>query len=80
MFHRFNRMTARGIRPYPMVFGDRHRTLPLGGHNARIGHRTLSEFQRWAIRKAYTFVPFEEYDVNAKGHGFAHPDLFAEVA
>jgi hypothetical protein len=67
VLYRFNRMVAREIRPYPMVYGDRGRTLPLGGHNGRIGHRTLGEFQRWAIRKAYTFVPFEHYDVNAKG-------------
>lgn len=67
LFHRFNRMVDLGIRPYPMVFGDRHRTLPLGGSNLRIAHRTLSEFQRYVIRKAYTFVPFADYDVNAKG-------------
>lgn len=67
LFYRFNRMVALGIRPYPMVYGDRKKMLPLGGHNARIGHRTLGEFQRWVIRKAYTLVPFEAYDVNAKG-------------
>lgn len=69
VMYRFNKMVARGIRPYPMAYGDRSRTLPLGGYNAPIAGRTLSEFQRWAIRKAYTFVPFECYDVNAKGHG-----------
>ncbi len=52
-----------------MVFGDRERTLPLGGCNMKIERRTLSEFQRWVIRKAYTFVSFEHYDVNAKGRG-----------
>lgn len=67
LFYRFNRMVALGIRPYPMVFGDRKRTLPLGGHNAKIEHRTLGEFQRWVIRKSYTFIPFENYDVNARG-------------
>ena len=46
----------------------KHRKLPLGETNQDVGHRTLSEFQRWVIRKAYTFVPFESYDVNAKGH------------
>jgi hypothetical protein len=61
-----------------MVYGDRNRGLPLGGCNQRIGHRTLSEFQRWAIRKAYTFVPFEHYDVNAKGRAVKEQaDLFA---
>lgn len=69
VMYRFEKMVARGIRPYPMIYGDRNRGLPLGGSNQRIGHRTLSEFQRWAIRKAYTFVPFENYDVNAKGRG-----------
>ena len=67
LFHRFNRMVAREIRPYPMVFGDRDRTIPLGGCIQRIEKRTLREFQRWVIRKAYTFIPFEAYDVNAKG-------------
>jgi hypothetical protein len=77
LLHRFNKMVARGIRPYPMVFGDRMRTLPMGGCNARIERRTLMEFQRWVIRKAYTFIPFEDYDVNAKGRTVSVPDLFA---
>lgn len=76
LFYRFNRMTELGIRPYPMVFGDKDRTLPLGGHNARIAHRTLSEFQRWVIRKAYTFIPFEYYDVNAKGRKAVEQEEF----
>lgn len=67
LFYRFNKMVAIGIRPYPMVYGSRDKTLPLGGHNQRIEHRTLGEFQRWVIRKAYNFIPFENYDVNAKG-------------
>jgi hypothetical protein len=67
VMYRFQKMTARGIRPYPMIYGDRTRTLPLGGHNGRLDRRTLSEFQRWAIRRAYTFIPFEHYDVNARG-------------
>jgi hypothetical protein len=67
VLYRFNRMVERGIRPYPMVYGDRHRTLPLGGCNQRIAGKTLSEFQRWVIRKVYNFLPFEAYDVNAKG-------------
>lgn len=78
IMYRFERMVARGIRPYPMVYGDRNRTVPLGGCNKRIGHRTLSELQRWVIRKAYTFVPFEDYDVNAKGRAVVgQEDLFA---
>jgi hypothetical protein len=81
LFYRFNRMTAREIRPYPMVFGSRDKTLPLGGHNARIAHRTLGEFQRWVIRKAYTFTPFEHYDVNAKGRrNRDQAEMFGEAA
>jgi len=67
VMYRFQKMTALGIRPYPMIYGDRHRHLSLGGFNGDIADRTLGEFQRWVIRKAYTFVPFEAYDVNAKG-------------
>ena len=69
IFYRFNKMVEMGIRPYPMVYGDRNRTIPMGGCNMKIERRTLSEFQRWVIRKAYTFIPFEHYDVNAKGRG-----------
>lgn len=79
LFQRFNRMVERGIRPYPMVYGNRMRTLPMGGHNARIERRTLMEFQRWVIRKAYTFIPFEDYDVNARGKTFAMPTLFGAM-
>lgn len=68
IFDRFNKMTALGIRPYPMPYNEiRSKTLPLGGCNQNIAHRTLGEFQRWVIRKAYNFIPFEDYDVNAKG-------------
>ena len=80
LLHRFNKMVARGIKPYPMVFGERHRTLPLGGCNLRIGHRTLMDFQRWVIRKSYTFINFQDYDANAKGKLFEMPTLFGEVA
>ena len=74
LFHRFNRMVERGIRPYPMVYGNRRRGLP--SDNIRLERRTLMEFQRWAIRRAYTFISFEHYDVNAKGHNFAEGTLF----
>jgi hypothetical protein len=53
VMYRFQRMVARGIRPYPMVYNNQD--------------RELKRFQRWAIRKYYTFVPFAEYSVNAKG-------------
>lgn len=67
VLYRFNRMVEREIRPFPMVYGDRHRGLPLGGTNLRLMRRTLGEFQRWVIKRRYTVVPFENYDVNAKG-------------
>jgi hypothetical protein len=61
VLYRFNKMVERGIRPYPMIYGDRERTLPTqnGGH---LEHRTLAEFQRWAVRRLYAVVPFEFYD------------------
>lgn len=46
-WHRFNRMTERGIRPFPMVY-DRKRT-------------DLIAFQRWACRGLYRVVPWNEY-------------------
>lgn len=62
VMYRFNKMVAMGIRPYPMVFEDKTKTLPLGGINANLDNRTLGEFQRWAIRRLYTMFPFEEYN------------------
>lgn len=71
VMYRLNKMRDLGIRPYPMIYGSRDRTLPLGGYNERIVHRTLGEFQRWIIRKSYNFIAFEDYNVNVKGR----PDL-----
>ena len=48
-----------------MVFGDRKRGLPLGDANHRLAPRTLGEFQRWAIRRLYSVVPFEDYSASA---------------
>ena len=78
VIHRCDKMVKRGIRPYPMVYGDRHRQLPLGGCQQRIAHRTLGEFQRYAIRRIYTIGPFEDYDSSA-GATVDHPDLFASA-
>lgn len=47
IWHRFNRMVERGIRPYPMVC-DRKRTDPLS-------------FQRWVITGLYRIVRWGEY-------------------
>lgn len=79
LLYRFNRMTARQIRPYPMIYGDRNKRLPLGGCNQDISDRTLAEFQRWVIRRGYAITPFENYDVNAKGRPVKEQtELFAE--
>lgn len=72
VLYRFQKMTARKIRPYPMVFGDRERGLELGGCNQRVGHKTLGDFQRWAIRRLYEIMPFEAYGgsaIPAEGQG-----------
>jgi hypothetical protein len=47
LWHRFNRMVARGVKPYPMVF-DRSR-------------RDLLAFQRWVVTGLYRVVPWDEY-------------------
>lgn len=53
IFHRFNRMVARGVKPYPMVYGDRP---------------DLKRFQRWVVTGIYRAgVPFDQYDPNARG-------------
>lgn len=50
--HRFNRMTARGIQPFPMVFDSER--------------KDLKRFQRWAVTGLYRAVPFAEYDANRR--------------
>ena len=60
VLYRFKTMAALGIRPFPMVYGDRRRKLPLGGASQRLAHRTLGGFQRWAVRRANVVAPFEE--------------------
>lgn len=78
VLYRLNKMVARGVRPYPMIFGDRHRTLPLGGCNERVERRTLGEFQRWVIRRLYQFVPFEAYDTAIRTSPLEQASLFDE--
>lgn len=77
VMYRLEKMKARGIRPFPMIYGDRQRGLPMGGYNGRIEHRRLAEFQRWVNGKFYNFVPFEAYDAGARGKlDEPAPDLF----
>lgn len=47
IWHRFNAMVERGIRPYPMVY-DRTRA-------------DLRRFQRWVVTGLYRAVPWPEY-------------------
>lgn len=47
LWHRFNRMVERGIKPYPMVYDDRR--------------KDLKAFQRWVIMGLYRVVPWSEY-------------------
>lgn len=54
IWHRFHRMTARGIQPFPMVFDCRSRDPAL--------YRSLKQFQRWVVTGLYRAVPFSEYD------------------
>jgi hypothetical protein len=78
VLYRFNRMIALGIRPFPMVYGDKRRLLPLGGYNGRVGHKPLWEFAKWAIKRYYELMPFEAFDNNAKKRDPA--DLFGRAA
>ncbi len=61
IMYRFEKMTARGIRPYPMVYNN--------------ADPTLKRFQRWVIRKYYTFVAFADYDASARA--LPDPDQLA---
>jgi len=79
LFHRFKRMADRYIMAYPMVFGDRKRTLPVGElqrtiirdkytviddpADARIDKRTLGEFQRYVIKRYYTACSFDNFQL-----------------
>jgi hypothetical protein len=57
VLYRFHRMAGLGIRPFPMVYGDKRRELP-----GSLPGKTLGQFQRWAVRRTYMSVPFAEYD------------------
>lgn len=62
ILYRFGKMVELGIRPYPMIYGDKTRSLPLGGASDKLAKRSLGEFQRWVIRRLYQIIPFTEYD------------------
>jgi hypothetical protein len=52
IWDRFDKMVARGIEPYPMVY--------------RRDRRDLKAFQRWVVTGLYRAVPWEQYDVGTK--------------
>lgn len=52
IWHRFNRMVERGIKPYPMVFNRNRKDLVC--------------FQRWVIMGLYRIVPWDEYQRETK--------------
>lgn len=63
IFHRFDRMVERGIRPYPMVFDPTH--------------KELKRFQRWAVRKYYEHIPFDEFEQSARSPDKTTLEMFA---
>jgi hypothetical protein len=73
MFHRFDRMVAVGIEPFPMVFDCRAKDAAL--------YRRLKQFQRWVVTGLYRAVPWSEYDSNRKLRPAveAPADLFASA-
>lgn len=56
--HRFERMKAREIRPYPMVY-DCRSTDPER-------YRLMKKFQRWAVTGIHKVAPFEDYDASRR--------------
>ena len=66
VLYRFHRMADMRIRPFPMPFGDRRRGLPTGDIAGDFTGKTLGQFQRWAVRRLYTVVPFEQYDASMR--------------
>lgn len=60
VWHRFNMMREMGLKPYPMVF------------EKESASQELKNFQRWVIRRNYTTVPFEEYNLSGKAKRIEH--------
>ena len=65
--YRFDRMTARGVLPYPMVYDP--------------ARADLKSFQRWAITGLYRALPFAAYarDYRRVRNAGDGPGLFAEL-
>ena len=69
--HRFERMTALGIEPYPMVFGgDEKRPAPEN-------YRDLKRWQRYVRTGKWRTIPFAEYSTRRNHESL--PDLFERI-
>lgn len=83
IFHRFDRMVERGIRPFPMVYGDRTREVASGGLNRDLRRKRLMDFQRWVNTGLYRRgVDFAAYDSSQRHDPLfkQQQKLFGEVA
>lgn len=81
VLYRFHKMVDRGIRPFPMIYGDRFRHLPAGGYNGRVAHKPIWEFQKWAVRRYYELIPaFENFDNNGVRADERQGALFSDVS
>jgi hypothetical protein len=54
IWHRFNKMVALGIDPYPMVYNEKRADLKC--------------FQRWVITRTYKTTPWDEYRRETKSN------------
>jgi hypothetical protein len=59
IFERFDKMTARGIKPYPMVYDIRQRDPE--------HWRRLKQFQRWAVWRLSQWLPWQDYSARSSG-------------
>jgi hypothetical protein len=74
VLYRFDRMASYGesrpgkkdgIRPYPMIFGNRERRLE--PEHRTLGRKTLGDFQRWGVGRYYNVCSFQAYDSSIRG-------------
>ena len=76
IMHRYERMVDRGVRPYPMVYGER-----LLREDPEYW-RKLKRFQSWVLRGTHKVSPFESF--NASHRATIIDDrqlpLFSEIA
>lgn len=66
IWHRFNRMVERGIKPYPMVYNRRRADLLC--------------FQRWVVTGLYRIVPWGDYERSTKSDASMKAWKDAQVA